>query len=85
MFGMKAKKKSYFHSAMDYFREDLEDDGTALAFLYVSDDMDWGRKNIKHKGHKDLFFVGMHFLKFAIPCGLDLRFYCFKSHISIFT
>ena len=58
MYGMKAKKKSYFYKAMDYFREDLEDEDTALAFLYVSDDMDWGRKNIKQKGHKDLFFVG---------------------------
>ncbi len=40
-------------------REDLEDEDTALAFLYVSDDMEWGRKNIKSKGHKDIFFVGM--------------------------
>jgi hypothetical protein len=39
-------------------REDLEDEDTALAFLYVSDDMEWGRKNIKSKGHKDIFFVG---------------------------
>ena len=41
-----------------FFREDLEDEDTALAFLYVSDDMEWGRKNLKNKGHKDLFFVG---------------------------
>lgn len=26
-------------------------------FLFISDDMDWGRKNIKDK-HNDLFFVG---------------------------
>lgn len=26
-------------------------------FLYVSDDMEWGEKNIKND-HKDLFFVG---------------------------
>ena len=48
-------KKRYFHDAMDYFREDNEDGHTV--FLYVSDDMEWGRKNIRDK-HKDLYFVG---------------------------
>ena len=28
-----------------------------MAFLYVSDDMDWGRKNLKND-NDDLFFVG---------------------------
>ena len=49
-----------------FFREDLEDEDTALAFLYVSDDMEWGRKNIKTKGHKDLFFVGEWQIKFFV-------------------
>ncbi len=31
-----------------------------VIFLYISDDMDWGRKNlgIRKKAAKDLYFVG---------------------------
>ena len=30
-----------------------------VIFLFVSDDMDWGRQNLKNKQtNKDLFFVG---------------------------
>lgn len=47
-------KKRYFYDAMDYFRD--EHDGNTV-FFYVSDDMDWGRKNIRNK-NKDLYFVG---------------------------
>ena len=39
---------------MEHFREEF--DSEPVAFLYISDDMAWGRKNIKDK-HKDLFFV----------------------------
>jgi hypothetical protein len=48
--------KSYFRDAMDYFRGEYED----TVFFYVSDDMDWGRKNLKKKKkrEKDLYFVG---------------------------
>jgi hypothetical protein len=28
-----------------------------VAFLYISDDMEWGRKNVKNN-HNDLHFVG---------------------------
>ncbi len=45
--------KRYFREAMDYFREDHDN----VVFFYVSDDMDWGRNNIKNK-RGDLFFVG---------------------------
>ena len=44
-------REDYFEDAMEYFREEYDN----VAFLYVSDDMDWGRKNLKHD---DLFFVG---------------------------
>jgi len=46
--------KKYFRIAMDYFRE--ENEPKKVAFLYVSDDMEWGKKNLKKC--KDLFFVG---------------------------
>ena len=52
-FNEKQPKKSFFYDAMDYFREEYN----PVAFLYVSDDMAWGKKNLKNK-HKDLFFVG---------------------------
>ncbi len=55
-FYIKPLKKSYFKDAMSYYREEKETE--KVAFLYVSDDMDWGRKNIKNKKHKDVFFVG---------------------------
>ena len=45
--------KSFFQDAMEYFREEYQN----VVFFYVSDDMTWGRKNIKNK-QKDLFFVG---------------------------
>ena len=54
-FNKKPLKKSYFREAMNHFREEC--DTEKIAFLFVSDDMEWGRKNLKNK-HKDLFFVG---------------------------
>jgi hypothetical protein len=51
--GQEPLDKSYFYDAMEYFREEYEN----VAFLYVSDDMKWGKSNIKNK-KKDLFFVG---------------------------
>ena len=45
-----------------------------MAFLYVSDDMDWGRKNIKSKGHKDVFFVGMlEWEGFSVPVWAKIK------------
>jgi len=48
-------KKSYFYDGMEEMRESYGDN---IAFLYVSDDMKWGRANIKDK-ENDLYFVGM--------------------------
>ena len=39
----KPLKKSYFYDAMEEMRESYEN----TAFLYVSDDMKWGRSNLK--------------------------------------
>ena len=49
----KPLKKGYFYDAMDEMRGSYDN----VAFLYVSDDMAWGRKNIKDK-ENDLYFVG---------------------------
>ena len=51
--GKKALKKSYFYDAMEEMRESYDN----VAFLYVSDNMKWGRANIKDK-ENDLYFVG---------------------------
>ncbi len=49
----------YFLDAMDYFREEYDEDGEGgVAFLYVSDDMDWGRRELGGGEHDDVFFVG---------------------------
>ena len=55
---MKPLKKSYFRDGMSYYREENEKE--KIAFLYVSDDMDWGKSNLKSKKHKDVFFVGKY-------------------------
>ena len=47
-------KKSHFYDAMEHFREEYD----PVVFIYISDDMAWGRKNLKNK-HKDLFFIGI--------------------------
>ena len=51
-FKEKPLKKSYFIDAMEHFREEYDNQ---VAFLYISDDMAWGRKQLKNI--KDIFFV----------------------------
>ena len=46
--------EDYFEDAMEYFREEFWD--TTVVFVYVSDDMKWGRRNLKDS--KNLFFLG---------------------------
>ena len=46
--------RGYFRDAMDYFREEFDN----VLFLYVSDDMEWGRRNVRSLGRGDLFFAG---------------------------
>ena len=48
---MKPFKKSYFSDGMDYFKEEFGDN---VIFLWVSDDMEWGKK--KFKSRKDVFY-----------------------------
>ena len=55
---LKLKKlyKEYFEDAMDYFMEEY---GPNVAFIYVSDDMKWGRRKLSRLPHsKNLFFLG---------------------------
>ncbi len=46
---LKFKYSSRFNFLYPFFREEYEN----VVFLYVSDDMEWGRKNLKNK-HGDL-------------------------------
>ena len=57
-FGKKPLKKSYFKHAMEHFRDECETE--KIAFLYVSDDMEWGKQELAkvQKKHQDIFFVG---------------------------
>ena len=63
--GQKPLKKSYFYDAMEEMRESYDN----VAFLYVSDNMKWGRANIKDK-ENDLYFVGQNdeAFDFALLC-----------------
>ena len=49
--------------------EDMRESYDNVAFLYVSDDMKWGRKNLKDK-ENDLYFVGKEdaSFDFALLC-----------------
>ena len=60
-FNKKPLKKSYFREAMNHFREEC--DTEKIAFLFVSDDMEWGKTELQklQKKHKDIFFEGMWF------------------------
>ncbi len=46
--------EDYFADAMEYFKEEYGED--SVVFVYVSDDMKWGRRNLKEA--KNLFFLG---------------------------
>ena len=60
-FKKKPLKKTYFREAMNHFREEC--DTEKIAFLFVSDDMEWGKTELQklQKKHKDIFFEGMWF------------------------
>lgn len=71
-------KASYFYDAMDKFREDYDN----VAFLFVSDDMPWGKKNIKDKNN-DLFFVGKGESTVDLDIGTDLAIMANANHTII--
>ena len=60
--------EDYFEDAMEYFREEYWD--TTVVFVYVSDDMKWGRKNLKDS--KNLFFLGNLQQKITEFCTLKV-------------
>ncbi len=71
-------RDDYFHDAMEYFREEYDN----CAFLYVSDDMPWGRKNLKSdKG--DLFFVSDGDSDSDESVGFDLAVLTSSNHTII--
>ena len=74
-FNLKPLKKTYFKDAMDHFREEC--DTEKIAFLYVSDDMEWGQKQLKsvQKKHQDLFFVGKHFSNGKLSTCFKTQFF----------
>jgi galactoside 2-L-fucosyltransferase 1/2 len=51
---LKRKKlyNSFFFDAMDYYRDEFDN----VVFVYVSDDMEWGRKRFRKS--ENVFFVG---------------------------
>jgi hypothetical protein len=63
----KPLEPEFFHDAMDEFREDYDHP----VFLYVSDDMEWGRENLAND-HGDLFFVGNGIGDVDLDVGTDL-------------
>ena len=58
---------------MQHFRDECET--PQIAFLFVSDDMEWGRSELKGVSKKfgDVFFVGelykSFFVHIAVLCG----------------
>eukprot|EP00095_Tigriopus_kingsejongensis_P007591 maker-scaffold417_size177606-snap-gene-0.45 protein:Tk07591 transcript:maker-scaffold417_size177606-snap-gene-0.45-mRNA-1 annotation:"galactoside 2-alpha-l-fucosyltransferase 2" len=73
-------KPSYFHHAMDAMREDV--DHKKMAFLIVSDDMAWAKKNIKNP-HGDVFFVGTGVGDVDLDIGTDLALMANANHTII--
>lgn len=67
--------KRFFREAMDYFREEHEHP----VFFYVSDDMEWGRKNVRDR-HGDLFFVGKGDTDSNDAIGYDLAVLASCNH-----
>ena len=52
-------ESSYFLDAIDLFCQKFPSKKYNLAFIYVSDDLEWGRINIGAKqGGKNVFFIG---------------------------
>ncbi|XP_059089721.1 galactoside alpha-(1,2)-fucosyltransferase 1-like [Tigriopus californicus] len=66
-FKKKPLKPSYFHDAMDIFRDEYDHP----AFIFVSDDMEWARAKIKNK-LGDVFFVGTGNPDSEVDIGTDL-------------
>ena len=63
--------EDYFEDAMEYFREEYWD--TTVVFVYVSDDMKWGRRNLKDS--KNLFFLGNLQQKITEFCTLQVKYH----------
>ena len=73
-YGLKPLKKSYFKDAMEYFKEEFDN----VVFLWISDDMEWGRKYFKNR--KDIYFVGNSDNKNDDSIGYDLGLLIQSNH-----
>eukprot|EP00095_Tigriopus_kingsejongensis_P010181 maker-scaffold105_size367834-snap-gene-1.19 protein:Tk10181 transcript:maker-scaffold105_size367834-snap-gene-1.19-mRNA-1 annotation:"galactoside 2-alpha-l-fucosyltransferase 2" len=70
--------KKFFKHAMEYFREEYD----RVIFFFVSDDMEWGKQNIKNK-HKDIYFVGKGDVDSTEAIGYDLALLASCNHTII--
>ena len=59
---------------MEYYREEYDHP----IFLYISDDMKWGRRNLKDE--RDVFFVGCGDPNDIDCVGKDLAILAFSNH-----
>ena len=74
---MKPLKKSYFKDAMEYFKEEHEN----VAFLWVSDDMNWAKTNFGgKKRYEDVYFVGIGDNSDDESIGYDLALLARSNH-----
>ena len=75
---MKPFKKSYFSDGMDYYNEEFGDD---VVFLWISDDMEWGKK--KFKNRKDIVFTDTGNKTTDEAIGYDLALLARSDHTII--
>ncbi len=77
--GMRPLRPSYFLEAMDLFREQFGRD--AVVFAFVSDDPDWGRRNLAPRVKQgDLHFAGDGVPDDADSVGHDLALLSLCNH-----
>ena len=77
-YDLKPFKKSYFSDGMDYFNEEF---GENVVFLWVSDDMEWGKK--KFGKRKDVFFTETGNKTSEEAIGYDLALIASSDHTII--
>eukprot|EP00094_Tigriopus_californicus_P002305 TCALIF_02225-PA protein Name:"Similar to FUT2 Galactoside 2-alpha-L-fucosyltransferase 2 (Bos taurus)" AED:0.15 eAED:0.15 QI:0/0.6/0.33/1/1/1/6/394/436 len=78
--GLVPLEEEYFVEAMDYYRERF---GEAVIFLYVSDDMKWGRQNLMNP-KRDLFFVGNGKTEDMDEIAFDMTILAQCNHLTAF-
>ena len=77
-YDLKPFKKSYFSDGMDYYNEEFGDD---VVFLWISDDMDWGKKKFGYR--KDIVFTDTGNKTTDEAIGYDLALLAQSDHTII--